>query len=105
MAAANGDNAGMQAAKERADVFRQAASQQGFDMAEFGSDKTMAQKMANYDVFNLNAYGDVMRNTMDSGTFYNKRYNELRSQGLSAAGADQYAAAEAQNTSAIELTV
>ena len=95
MAAANGDDAGMQAAKERADVFRQAASQQGFDMAEFGSDKTMAQKMANYDVFNLNAYGDVMRNTMDSGTFYNKRYNELRSQGLSAAGADQYAAAEA----------
>lgn len=95
-ALANGDQAGMEAAAQQAQVYREAADKAGIDMSSVGADRTLAQAQAARDVFNAQQYGNLVANGMDSGQMYNNEYAKAIQAGMSTDGADSYAYKKAQ---------
>lgn len=90
-ALANGDEQGMADASQRAQVFREAAGQDGIDISSVGQDKTYAQSTAARDVFNIRNHGVLLGGNADSGTMYNEIYQKARAAGMTESGADEYA--------------
>lgn len=95
-ALANGDQAGMEAAAQQAQVYRDAADKAGIDMSGVGADRTLAQAQAARNVFNTQQYANLMANGMDSGQMYNDEYTKAIQAGMSTDGADSYAYKKAQ---------
>jgi hypothetical protein len=94
-AQAAGDSEGMRAYNDRANAIRDWTNAKGIDMSAYGSDRTMAQKQAAYDMANQDRYAEML-NTKDSGTFYNERFDYYKGKGLSDEGAHRHAYNDAQ---------
>lgn len=94
-AAANGDEAGMQAASEGATALRDLASQHGINMDGFGADNTLAQAQMQMGFNNAQRYGQLL-DEMDSGSYYDRLYDDYIRQGMKPQYADQYASAKAR---------
>lgn len=96
-AAMNGDQAGMDAASQQAQVYREAAEKAGIDLSGVGADRTLAQARAAKDVFNAQQYGNLVMGGMDSGQMYNDSYQEALNAGMSRNGARDYARSKASD--------
>lgn len=90
-ALANGDQAGMTAARQQAQIYRDAAQKAGIDLSSVGADRTLAQAQAARNVFNAQQYGNLMTQSADSGQVYNSEFSKARQAGMSSSAADEYA--------------
>lgn len=90
-ALANGDQAGMTAASQQAQIYRDAAQKAGIDLSSVGADRTLAQAQAARNVFNAQQYGNLMTQGADSGQVYNSEFSKARQAGMSSSAADEYA--------------
>ena len=90
-ALANGDQAGMTAARQQAQIYRDAAQKAGIDLSSVGADRTLAQAQAARNVFNAQQYGNLMTQGADSGQVYDSEFSKARQAGMSSSAADEYA--------------
>ncbi|MDY5329617.1 MAG: hypothetical protein SPG66_02070 [Anaerovibrio sp.] len=90
-ALANGDQAGMTAARQQAQIYRDAAQKAGIDLSSVGADRTLAQAQAARNVFNAKQYGNLMTQSADSGQVYDSEFSKARQAGMSSSAADEYA--------------
>ena len=90
-ALANGDQAGMTAARQQAQIYRDAAQKAGIDLSSVGADRTLAQAQAARNVFNAQQYGNLMTQSADSGQVYDSEFYKARPAGMSRSAADEYA--------------
>ena len=90
-ALANGDQAGMTAARQQAQIYRDAAQKAGIDLSSVGADRTLAQAQAARNVFNAQQYGNLMTQSADSGQVYDSEFYKARQAGMSRSAADEYA--------------
>ena len=90
-ALANGDQAGMTAARQQAQIYRDAAQKAGIDLSSVGADRTLAQAQAARNVFNAQQYGNLMTQSADSGQVYDSEFSKARQAGMSSSAADEYA--------------
>ena len=90
-ALANGDQAGMTAARQQAQIYRDAAQKAGIDLSSVGADRTLAQAQAARNVFNAQQYGNLMTQGADSGQVYDSEFSKARQAGMSRSAADEYA--------------
>lgn len=90
-ALANGDQAGMTAASQQAQIYRDAAQKAGIDLSSVGADRTLAQAQAARNVFNAQQYGNLMTQGADSGQVYDSEFSKARQAGMSSSAADEYA--------------
>lgn len=90
-ALANGDQAGMTAARQQAQIYRDAAQKAGIDLSSVGADRTLAQAQAARNVFNAQQYGNLMTKGADSGQVYDSEFSKARQAGMSSSAADEYA--------------
>lgn len=90
-ALANGDQAGMTAASQQAQIYRDAAQKAGIDLSSVGADRTLAQAQAARNVFNAQQYGNLMTQGADSGQVYDSEFSKARQAGMSRSAADEYA--------------
>ena len=90
-ALANGDQAGMTAARQQAQIYRDAAQKAGIDLSSVGADRTLAQAQAARNVFNAQQYGNLMTQSADSGQVYDSEFYKARQAGMSSGAADEYA--------------
>lgn len=90
-ALANGDQAGMTAASQQAQIYRDAAQKAGIDLSGVGADRTLAQAQAARNVFNAKQYGNLMTQSADSGQVYDSEFYKARQAGMSSGAADEYA--------------
>lgn len=90
-ALANGDQAGMTAARQQAQIYRDAAQKAGIDLSSVGADRTLAQAQAARNVFNAQQYGNLMTQGTDSGQVYDSEFSKARQAGMSSSAADEYA--------------
>lgn len=90
-ALANGDQAGMTAARQQAQIYRDAAQKAGIDLSSVGADRTLAQAQAARNVFNAKQYGNLMTQSADSGQVYDSEFSKARQAGMSSGAADEYA--------------
>ena len=90
-ALANGDQAGMMAARQQAQIYRDAAQKAGIDLSSVGADRTLAQAQAARNVFNAQQYGNLMTQGADSGQVYDSEFSKARQAGMSSSAADEYA--------------
>lgn len=90
-ALANGDQAGMTAASQQAQTYRDAAQKAGIDLSGVGADRTLAQAQAARNVFNAQQYGNLMTQSADSGQVYDGEFHKARQAGMSSGAADEYA--------------
>ena len=90
-ALANGDQAGMTAARQQAPIYRDAAQKAGIDLSSVGADRTLAQAQAARNVFNAQQYGNLMTQSADSGQVYDSEFYKARQAGMSRSAADEYA--------------
>lgn len=90
-ALANGDQAGMTAARQQAQIYRDAAQKAGIDLSSVGADRTLAQAQAARNVFNAQQYGNLMTQGADSGQVYDSEFYKARQAGMSSGAADEYA--------------
>lgn len=90
-ALANGDQAGMTAARQQAQIYRDAAQKAGIDLSSVGADRTLAQAQAARNVFNAKQYGNLMTQSADSGQVYDSEFYKARQAGMSSGAADEYA--------------
>lgn len=90
-ALANGDQAGMTAARQQAQIYRDAAQKAGIDLSSVGADRTLAQAQAARNVFNAQQYGNLMTQGADSGQVYDSEFSKARQAGMSSGAADEYA--------------
>lgn len=90
-AMANGDQAGMTAASQQAQIYRDAAQKAGIDLSSVGADRTLAQAQAARNVFNAQQYGNLMTQGADSGQVYDSEFSKARQAGMSSSAADEYA--------------
>lgn len=90
-ALANGDQAGMTAASQQAQIYRDAAQKAGIDLSGVGADRTLAQAQAARNVFNAQQYGNLMTQSADSGQVYDSEFYKARQAGMSSGAADEYA--------------
>ena len=94
-AQAAGDTEGMAYYNDRANAIRDWSNAKGIDMSAYGSDRTLAQKQAAFDMSNQDRYAEML-NTKDSGNFYNERFDYYKEAGLSDRGAHKRAYDDAQ---------
>lgn len=87
----NGDQAGMTAARQQAQIYRDAAQKAGIDLSSVGADRTLAQAQAARNVFNAQQYGNLMTQGADSGQVYDSEFSKARQAGMSSSAADEYA--------------
>ena len=90
-ALANGDQAGMTAARQQAQIYRDAAQKAGIDLSNVGANRTLAQAQAARNVFNAQQYGNLMTQSADSGQVYDSEFYKARQAGMSRSAADEYA--------------
>ena len=90
-ALANGDQAGMTAARQQAQIYRDAAQKAGIDLSSVGADRTLAQAQAARNVFNAQQYGNLMTQSADSGQVYDSEFYKARQACMSRSAADEYA--------------